>query len=281
MAHQPRKPQRFRVEWQEHELGYYPIIALIWEDGMLGAPWNYLSRCEAALAAFENGGELPPGSTMPAVRSEDEDPDEPFNPDEPPPEPHETLNALEHQRYISKLIHWGFEASKRERSRRVGFSVRLDGAHDLSCNSVKGLSVQRLRPAGLGCQDRVPSTLCGEYRGSGQLRSYVVEDHFAVAATQHGAKIPDIKNPLEGLRFHDLRHSTATKLLEQGTPIAVVAHILGWSASTAVRMAKRYGHIRPEAQRQALGGVATQEIQTGVHQFVHQPGRGLQSTLPN
>ena len=96
-----------------------------------------------------------------------------------------------------------------------------------------------------------------------------------------GAKIPDIKNPLEGLRFHDLRHSTATKLLEQGTPIAVVAHILGWSASTAVRMAKRYGHIRPEAQRQALAGVATQEIQTGVHQFVHQPGRALQSTLPN
>jgi integrase len=90
-----------------------------------------------------------------------------------------------------------------------------------------------------------------------------------------------MKNPLEGIRFHDLRHSTATKLLEQGTPFAVVAQILGWSASTAVRMAKRYGHIRPEAQRQALAGVATQEIQTGVHQFVYQPGRALQSTLPN
>ena len=96
-----------------------------------------------------------------------------------------------------------------------------------------------------------------------------------------GAKIADIKNPLEGLRFHDLRHSTATKLLEQGTPLPVVAQILGWSASTAVRMTKRYGHIRPEAQRQALKGVATQEIQAGVNQFVHQPGRALQSTLPN
>ncbi|SRR5260370_38623175 len=63
-----------------------------------------------------------------------------------------------------------------------------------------------------------------------------------------GAKIPDIKNPLEGLRFHDVRHCPATKLLERGTPLAVVAQILGWSASTAVRMAKRYGHIRPEAQ---------------------------------
>jgi integrase len=95
------------------------------------------------------------------------------------------------------------------------------------------------------------------------------------------AKIDGMKNALDGLRFHDLRHSTATKLLEQGTPLPVVAQILGWSASTAVRMIKRYGHIRPEAQRQALAGVATKEIQTGVHQFVHQPGRGLQSTLPN
>jgi integrase len=61
---------------------------------------------------------------------------------------------------------------------------------------------------------------------------------------------------LAGLRFHDLRHTAATKLLELGTPIVVVAQILGWSASTAVRMAKHYGHIRPEAQRRALDAVA-------------------------
>lgn len=96
-----------------------------------------------------------------------------------------------------------------------------------------------------------------------------------------GAKIADIKNPLKGLRFHDLRHSTATKLLEQGTPFPVVADILGWSASTAIRMAKRYGHIRPDAQRQALKGVATEEIQIGVNQFVHQPSRALESRLPH
>ena len=72
-----------------------------------------------------------------------------------------------------------------------------------------------------------------------------------------GAKVPDIKNPLE-----------------------TRSQILGWSASTAAGMAKRFGHIRPEAQRRALARVATQEIQTGVHQFVHQAGRGLQSTLP-
>jgi integrase len=66
-----------------------------------------------------------------------------------------------------------------------------------------------------------------------------------------------IISPLAGLRFHDLRHSAATKMLENGVPIATVAQVLGWSASTAVRMAKRYGHIRPEAQRQALESIAT------------------------
>jgi integrase len=59
---------------------------------------------------------------------------------------------------------------------------------------------------------------------------------------------------LAGLRFHGLRHSAA-EMLENGVPIATVAQVLGWSASTAVRMAKRHGHIRPEAQRQALESI--------------------------
>jgi len=46
-------------------------------------------------------------------------------------------------------------------------------------------------------------------------------------------------------------------MLENGVPIATVAQVQGWSASTAIRMAKRYGHIRPEAQRQALDSIAT------------------------
>jgi integrase len=57
------------------------------------------------------------------------------------------------------------------------------------------------------------------------------------------------------LRYHDLRHSAATKLLEAGVLFAVVAQILGWSVSTAITMAKRYGHIRPEAERKVLEGI--------------------------
>jgi len=41
-------------------------------------------------------------------------------------------------------------------------------------------------------------------------------------------------------------------MLEAGVPLSVVASIMGWSASTTVRMAKRYGHIGHNAQRLAV-----------------------------
>ena len=41
-------------------------------------------------------------------------------------------------------------------------------------------------------------------------------------------------------------------MLEGGVPLPVVASILGWSAATTVRMARRYGHIGHVAQRQAV-----------------------------
>lgn len=59
-------------------------------------------------------------------------------------------------------------------------------------------------------------------------------------------------------RFHDLRHSAVTRLLEAGIPYPVVASMMGWSAATAIRMAKRYGHIGNQALRDAadvLGGL--------------------------
>jgi hypothetical protein len=42
------------------------------------------------------------------------------------------------------------------------------------------------------------------------------------------------------------------KLLERGTPLAVVSSIMGWSAGTTAKMAKRYGHIGSEATRIAM-----------------------------
>lgn len=53
-------------------------------------------------------------------------------------------------------------------------------------------------------------------------------------------------------RFHDLRHTGCTRMLEGGVPYPVVASIMGWSAATAIRMAKRYGHIGNAAHVNAV-----------------------------
>jgi integrase len=60
-------------------------------------------------------------------------------------------------------------------------------------------------------------------------------------------------------RFHDLRHTTVTRLLERGVPFAIVATIMGWSPTTSVRMAKRYGHIGPSPQREAMALLESSE----------------------
>lgn len=62
-------------------------------------------------------------------------------------------------------------------------------------------------------------------------------------------------------RFHDLRHTGCTRMLEAGVPFSVVAAIMGWSASTTVRMAKRYGHIGQAAQRQAVAALSEADFE--------------------
>lgn len=53
-------------------------------------------------------------------------------------------------------------------------------------------------------------------------------------------------------RFHDLRHSAVTRLLEGGVSFPIVSSLLGWSPSTTTKMAKRYGHIGSAAHRAAV-----------------------------
>ncbi|MFJ3693356.1 tyrosine-type recombinase/integrase [Streptomyces sp. NPDC090052] len=59
----------------------------------------------------------------------------------------------------------------------------------------------------------------------------------------HGAE-------LRTIRFHDLRHSTATLLLEQGVDLVVIKKLLG-HAHIGVT-AGVYAHVRLRLQRQAI-----------------------------
>ncbi|HKZ53000.1 MAG TPA: tyrosine-type recombinase/integrase, partial [Candidatus Acidoferrales bacterium] len=56
-------------------------------------------------------------------------------------------------------------------------------------------------------------------------------------------------------RFHDLRHTACTRMLEAGVPFSAVALVMGWSPSAAVRMARRYGHVGQESLRQAVAAI--------------------------
>ncbi|MGB2886099.1 MAG: tyrosine-type recombinase/integrase [Candidatus Acidiferrales bacterium] len=71
-------------------------------------------------------------------------------------------------------------------------------------------------------------------------------------------------------RFHDLRHTGCTRMLEAGVPFSVVATIMGWSPSTTVRMARRYGHIGQTAQRQAVNALGQAGFQgDGAQNWAH------------
>ena len=53
-------------------------------------------------------------------------------------------------------------------------------------------------------------------------------------------------------RFHDLRHTVATKLAEGAVPEATMKALLGHMSQ---RMLERYSHIRSKAKRQAVEGL--------------------------
>jgi len=92
------------------------------------------------------------------------------------------------------------------------------------------------------------------------------EDHFGFAAavvydTDPTRPIGNWKEAWEAAkiragvscRFHDLRHSGCTELLDAGAPINAVTEIMGWSASTAVRMIREvYGHAGPAGRRRTM-----------------------------
>ena len=63
---------------------------------------------------------------------------------------------------------------------------------------------------------------------------------------------PDAAVPPLVCRFHDLRHSAVSRMLNAGVPIAKIAKIVGWSPATMVRMAARYGHFSLDDLRGAV-----------------------------
>lgn len=75
-----------------------------------------------------------------------------------------------------------------------------------------------------------------------------IQTHFARACAEHG---------FEGTHFHDLRHSTASALIDDGADFFVVGQILGHADP---RSTKRYTHLRTDRMADAMRGLARRKV---------------------
>lgn len=94
------------------------------------------------------------------------------------------------------------------------------------------------------------------------LESLPKTSGYVFPSPKTGGRMADVKsrfNPacdaagLGGFRFHDLRHTAATRMIEAGIDIAAVREILGHAD---IRMTARYAHATSEAKRRAVEKLA-------------------------
>jgi hypothetical protein len=67
------------------------------------------------------------------------------------------------------------------------------------------------------------------------------------------ADIRDVKSPLVGLRFHDLRHHAITELAESQANDSIIREIAG---HVSPRMLALYSHVRMETKRKVLDALS-------------------------
>lgn len=94
---------------------------------------------------------------------------------------------------------------------------------------------------------------------------------------------PDSDKSIEPLvcRFHDLRHTAVSRMLNAGVSIAKVAKIAGWSPATMVRMAARYGHFSLNELRGAVESISGAGIEAGSLVFSPVSAEGSKSVRSN
>lgn len=90
------------------------------------------------------------------------------------------------------------------------------------------------------------------------LKSLNGNSNFVFVNPKTGMPFQDIKKSfrgaceragIEGLRFHDLRHTYATRLAEQNVPITTIKELLGHSK---ISMTERYTHSSEEQKKKAV-----------------------------
>jgi integrase len=86
---------------------------------------------------------------------------------------------------------------------------------------------------------------------------------------------PDSTDGLPGFvcRFHDLRHTACTRMIQAKIPIPIIAQLVGWSTSTMVAMTARYGHYSMDILRMAVETISSGEslVKSPVSQDTDEP----------
>jgi integrase len=82
-------------------------------------------------------------------------------------------------------------------------------------------------------------------------------------------------------RWHDLRHTFCSRLVESGHSLPILAALMGWSPATTARMAKRYGHVSQDALRGVVASLDRPDFEAEGAQKVAQSAPHAESSLAN
>lgn len=119
-------------------------------------------------------------------------------------------------------------------------------------------------------QAKISIVLGQSKKGAGPINKAVREmlerqprkSGYVFPSPRTGERLVDIKHKFDEVRtaakisdfrFHDLRHTAATRLADAGVNVVVIAEILGHSD---IRTTKRYSHAMEEAKREAVEKLA-------------------------
>ncbi len=89
-----------------------------------------------------------------------------------------------------------------------------------------------------------------------------IESDYVFTSKRTGKPLCDVRKPffeacdkakIKGLRFHDLRHTSATWMVMAGIDLVTVSEILGHSD---IKMTLRYAHPTPQNRRRAVEALA-------------------------
>jgi integrase len=156
------------------------------------------------------------------------------------------------QRAVAALHFWASTFPDRKPEHFVFPAERYGAAGDGFLNSPTVYHVDPTRPMG---------TIKKGWEAARIRAARIMAEE---AAREQGRAISDDAKitPLS-CRFHDLRHTSVSRMLNAGIPIAKVAKIAGWSNSTMVKMVARYGHFALEDLRGAVESISGGGIEAG------------------